>query len=141
MNRNRLLAAALGIAALASGAAFAAEPAKAPADKPAASQVHVVIFHLKKDAPADAAAEIIAGCRTLEAIPSVRLLKVGRPAPADESTPKVSIHDYDVGLTVLFDDAAGLKTYLEHPTHLKFVHTYDKYFETVQVYDFVDQKK
>ena len=140
MNRNRLFAAALGIAALASGAVFAAEPAKTPTDKPTASYVHVVIFHLKKDAPAEAVGEIVAGCHTLEAIPSVRLLKVGAPAPADESTPKVASRDYDVGLTVLFDDAAGLKTYLEHETHLKFVHTYDKYFETVQVYDFVDKK-
>lgn len=141
MNRNRLFAAALGVAALASGAVFAAEPAKVPTEKAAASYVHVVIFHLKKDAPAEAVGEIIAGCHTLEAIPSVRLLKVGRPAPADESTPKVASQDYGVALTVLFDDAAGLKTYLVHETHLKFVHDYDKYFETVQVYDFVDQKK
>ena len=112
-----------------------------PTDKAAASYVHVVIFHVKKDAPADAVGEIIAGCHTLEAIPTVRLLKVGRPASVDDSTPKVAAHDYDVALTVLFDDAAGLKTYLVHETHLKFVHTYDKYFETVQVYDFVDQNK
>ena len=134
------LFAALGLAALLTAGAVAAEPAKAPADK-AASYVHVVIFHLKKDAAADAASEVIAACHTLETIPSVRQLKVGRPAPEDQATPKVSLHDYDVALTVLFDDAAGLKTYLTHETHLKFVHDHEKYFDTVQVFDFIDQQK
>ena len=71
----------------------------------------------------------------------MRALKVGRPAPEDQSTPKVSLHDYDIALTVLFDDAAGLKTYLEHETHLKFVHAHEKNFDTVQVFDFIDQQK
>ena len=138
MIRTLSLAAVLGLAAL---PAVAAEPAKAPATDKAASYVHVVLFHLKKDVGANAAEEVIAGCHTLEAIPTVRALKVGRPAPEDQSTPKVASRDYDVALTVLFDDAAGLKVYLEHETHLKFVKDYSKDFETVQVFDFIDQKK
>ncbi len=43
-----------------------------------------------------------------------------------------------MALVVLFDDAAGLKAYLTHEQHLKFVATYEKDFETVQVFDFID---
>jgi hypothetical protein len=133
---------ALVLAGLLTGAA-AAEKVKAvaAADKNAAPYVHTVIFHLKKDSPADTVEKIIEGCHTLEAIPTVRALKAGRRAAADDSTPKVASQDYDVGLVVLFDDAAGLKTYLTHETHLKFVKDYGQYFEKVQVYDFSDQKK
>jgi Stress responsive A/B Barrel Domain len=135
---------ALVLVGLLTGAVVAAErvkPAESPDKAVAAPYVHTVIFHLKKDAPADTAEKIIEGCHTLEAIPTVRALKAGRPAPADDSTPKVALQDYDVGLVVLFDDAAGLKTYLTHETHLKFVKDYGQYFEKVQVYDFSDQKK
>jgi Stress responsive A/B Barrel Domain len=144
MIRNWSFGTALVLAGLLTGAAVAADSVKpvASVDKSrAASYVHAVIFHLKKNSPADTVEKIIAGCHTLEAISTVRALKAGRPASADESTPKVASHDYDVGLVVLFDDAAGLKTYLVHETHLKFVHDFGKYFETVQVYDFSDQKK
>ena len=42
-----------------------------------------------------------------------------------------------------FDDPAGLKTYLDHETHLKFVKMYEPYFDMdkLQVFDFSDQKK
>jgi hypothetical protein len=143
MIRRSALAAALFLLA---GLAAASEPAKAPpaaADKPAAAPfVHMVVFHLKKDAPAGTADKVIADCHAmLETIPSVKGIKAGPPAPEGESTPKVSLHDYDIGLVVLFDDAAGLKTYLNHETHLKFVSLYEKYFDKVEVYDFADAQK
>ena len=144
MIRNVSFGAALVCAGLLTGSAGAAESVKtvAVAEKSGApSYAHTVIFHLKKDAPADAVEKIIEGCHTLEAIPTVRALKVGRPASADDSTPKVAAQDYQVGLVVLFDDAAGMKTYLTHETHLKFVKDYGQYFEKVLVYDFSDQKK
>ena len=124
------------------GTAVAADAVKttvaAPAESTAAPFVHTVIFHLKKDAPVE---KIIEGCHTLTAIPTVRALKAGRPAPTDESTEKVVARDYDLGLVVLFEDAAGLKTYLTHPTHLQFVKDYGQYFDKVQVFDFSDEKK
>ncbi len=141
MIRKGSFGAALVLAGLLTGSAIAADAVKTVADKGGASYVHTVIFHLKKDSPADTAGKIIEGCHALEAIPTVRGLKVGRPAPADDSTPKVAAQDYDVALVVLFDDAAGLKTYLTHEIHLKFVKEYGQYFENVQVYDFSDQKK
>jgi hypothetical protein len=144
MIRNWSFGTALVLAGLLAGAAVAADSVKtvaSPNKTVAAPFVHTVIFHLKKDAPAGTVEKIIEGCHTLESIPTVRALKAGRPVSADDSTPKVASQDYQVGLVVLFDDAAGQKTYLTHETHLKFVKDYGQYFEKVLVYDFSDQKK
>jgi hypothetical protein len=44
---------------------------------------------------------------------------------------------------ILFDDFTGLKTYIDHEKHLKFVENHGKYFEMekLQVFDFQDEKK
>jgi hypothetical protein len=106
------------------------------------SFVHMVIFHLKKDAPANEVEALIADAHEmLGAIPSVRDLKVGRPA--EKGTPDFAKKDFQVGLYVLFDDPAGLETYLKHPMHLKYVEKHIKQVDTEKllVYDFIDQKK
>jgi hypothetical protein len=61
--------------------------------------------------------------------------------PADKSTPKVAVTDYQVGLLVLFDNYDGLKTYLDHPLHTKYVEKHEKHIEKVLVYDFLNQLK
>lgn len=102
--------------------------------------VHAVVFYLKKDAPKEEAKELVADTHALLGkIPTVRGIKAGPPSP--QSTPKVAVTDYSVGLLVLFDDADGLKTYLDHPLHLKYVDKHMKYVEKVLVYDFVDPGK
>jgi hypothetical protein len=103
--------------------------------------IHTVIFYLNADAPSGAADEILADCHEMLAkIPTVRVLKAGRSAE-DVSPPTKK--DYAVGLTVFFDDAAGLKTYVAHPLHLKFIGKYRKNLDITKlaVYDFVDAKK
>ncbi|GIW83024.1 MAG: hypothetical protein KatS3mg105_4831 [Gemmatales bacterium] len=117
-----------------------AAPAHAQDKKSHAPYVHVVVFYVKKDAPKGTIEAVIADAHKLLAdIPSVRLLKIGRPA--EKSTPEVSVKDYQVGLLCLFDDYAGLKAYLEHPQHLKYVAKHKDHFEKVLVYDFINQKK
>jgi hypothetical protein len=107
-------------------------PSKAPF-------VHPVIFYLKKDTPAAKREALIADChKMLAKIPSVRGLWAGEPAA--KSTPE-AVKDFQVGLLVLFDNAEGLKAYLEHPDHLKFVEIYLPLIEKIQVYDFVDKAK
>lgn len=109
-------------------------------DAKAGNFVHTVIFFLKKDAPKDQAKEMIADAHALLGkIPVVRGVKSGPPSP--NSTPKVAVTDYSVGLLVLFDDAAGLKTYIDHPLHLKYVEKHLKHVDKVMVYDFVDPGK
>ena len=143
---RRLPLAALTLAAVA-GLAAADEPKNGPdpAKEPsAAPYVHCVVFRLKKDAPKDEVEKLVADCHDLlEKIPTVRVLKVGRPAPADKSTPDVAAHDYDAALLVLFDDYTGLKTYLDHEKHKKFLENHGKYIdmEKLQVFDFQDGKK
>jgi hypothetical protein len=117
------------------------EVAKVGADKEA-PYVHAVIFHLKKDAPEGEVQALITDAHELlRPIPTVRGLRVGRPA--EKSSPNFAKKDYQVGLLVLFDDFEGLKTYLDHPRHLKYVEKHGKYLDTdkLLVYDFVDQKK
>jgi hypothetical protein len=110
------------------------------ADKADAPFVHCVIFYLKKDAPKDEPKALADDATALLAkIPTVRMVKIG--PPSDKSTPKVGVTDYQVGLLVLFDDAAGLKTYLDHPLHLKYVEKHEKHIDKVLVYDFVNTAK
>ena len=110
------------------------------ADKADAPYIHAVIFYLKKDAPKDEAKALIADATELLAkIPTVRSVKAG--LPAEKSTPKFAITDYQVGLLVTFDNFDGLKTYLEHPLHLKYVEKHEKHIEKVLVYDFINQLK
>jgi hypothetical protein len=102
--------------------------------------VHAVIFYLKKDAPKDEVETLIDDSHKLLAkIPSVKGLWVGRPA--EKSTPKFAVTDYQVGLLVLFDNADGLTEYLDHKLHLEYVEKHAKHFERVPVYDFINQKK
>ena len=102
--------------------------------------VHTVIFYLKKDAPKDEAKALVTDAHSiLSKIPTVRGVKAGPPSP--KSTPKVAVTDYTVGLLVLFDDAAGLATYIDHPLHLKYVDKHKQHIEKVVVYDFVDPGK
>ncbi len=112
------------------------------AGKAGAGYVHVVIFTLKKDAPANAVDDVIKDCHDMLAkISSVRSVKAGRPSK--EVAEKVVKTDYDIGLVVLVDDFAGIEAYQKDPLHLAFVKKHGKYFDMkkLAVFDFVDAKK
>jgi hypothetical protein len=118
----------------------AAKGDKSTADKP--PFVHVVIFHLRSDAPEGEADALIADAHEmLRSIPTVRDLRVGKPAPKTGSG--LAKTDYQVGLMILFDDPEGVATYAKHPQHLKYVEKHGKYIELkkLDIYDFIDQKK
>jgi hypothetical protein len=109
-------------------------------DKP--QYVHAVIFHVKKDAPKDEVDALIRDAHEmLRPIPSVRELRVGRPA--DTATPGFANKAYQVGLLILFDDAEGLLAYHHHPMHVKYVekHLPHLEMEKLMVYDFAHQQK
>ena len=97
--------------------------------------VHVVLFWLKKDAPAEAKQKILADCDALLAkIPGVRHIWSGNPA----MTPRPVVdNSYDVGLCVVYDGVAGHDTYQTHPLHHEFVTNHKPNWERVQIYDFV----
>jgi hypothetical protein len=130
-------------AALILGASVQAEDKPAGKAKTAGvGYVHVVIFTMKKDAPANAVEDVIKDCHEMLAkISSVRSVKAGRPSK--DIAEKVVKTDYDVGLLVLVDDFEGIKAYRDDPLHVAFVKKHGKFFEMkkLQVFDFVDAKK
>src|SRR5947209_4038749 len=106
MLRRTLFAVAVVVAGLVTlGLALRAGAAReTDAKNSKAGYAHVVIFHLKPDAPKGAAEAMIADAYSmLRDIPSVRHLEAGPPAA--EATPNLAKNDYQVGLVVLFDDA------------------------------------
>jgi hypothetical protein len=143
MLRKVILGSMLGVGSLwliAQGEPVGAGEKSEAKATPRPHYVHTVIFYLKKDAPEGESEALIQDAHELlTKIPSVRFLSIGRPAK--QSTPKFSVKDYQVGLLVLFDSFDGLKTYLDHPLHLKYVERHAKYLEKIPVYDFINQKK
>jgi len=121
--------------------AFRADAAEGKAAaKPAFT--HVVVFYLTKDAPKEEADALIADCHDLLArISTVRELKAGKPS--DKGAPMVSRTDYHVGLLVLFDNADGMKAYLDDKLHQDFITKHGKYIDRDKliVLDFQDQAK
>ena len=127
--RDVVKAVAVSGAALASGVASAASP-------PAAGKiVHHVFFWLKRPGSAADRDQLIAGLRTLAAIPVIRDLQIGVPA----STEKRDVVDssFDVSELMLFDSVADQKVYQDHPIHLAFVAKCQGLWEKVIVYDMV----
>jgi hypothetical protein len=138
--------ASLAIAIVLTGGLGAAEPLKAAKEDKAAGKappyVHVVVFRLAKDAPEGESEALITDCHEMLAkISSVRELRVGRPA--EKATPNVAKKDFQVALLVLFDDADGLKTYLDDKLHLDFINKHGKHLdrEKLEVFDFQNQAK
>lgn len=120
---------------LASGGSLRAEqpvatqPASAPVASPAAGPSalpdlpapvwHIVLFQLRSDAPAEAAADLIADSkRSLAQIPGVLAVSAGRKA-ADARD--VHVKDYDVAVSVRLAGRAALAGYATDPHHLELI--------------------
>ncbi len=143
MKRKLLAAVAVAAAGIVLTVAAVRSSAEKEADKkPAGRYVHTVIFTLKKDAPKDEESQIIADCHALLGkIPSVRHLSAGRPA--EKGTPNFEKKDYNVALTVVFDNYDGLTAYDKSEQHQEFLKKHIGHVDTdkLLVYDFEDQAK
>jgi hypothetical protein len=140
MRRSLLAGAALALLGVLASVVGADE--KKSGDRGQAPYAHVVVFRMKKDAPRDAVEKAITDCHELlSKIPSVRMVRAGRPA--EKGTPDVPKMEYDFALLILVDDAAGLESYLKHPLHLKYVEKHGPSFDMakLQVFDFLNQSK
>jgi hypothetical protein len=103
-----------------------------------AGLVHVVVLKLKADSPDTEAQSMIDDTYSqLSKIKTVRGVWAGKPAA--KGTPDAAA-DYTVALVFAFDDAAGLKSYLNDPVHTKFAEKHLKKWETPVVYDFEPKK-
>lgn len=96
---------------------------------------HVVMFWLRKDAPAEARRQLIDDCRAyLAKIPTIKFIDAGRPA----MTPREVVDNtYDVGLVTVFDDREGHDAYQVHELHQTFIARNKANFDRIQIYDFV----
>jgi hypothetical protein len=91
----------------------------------------------KTDAKTDTQKLIDDAYSQLAKIKGVRGLWAGKPA--SKGTPDGN-SDYTVALVLAFDDAAGLKTYLNDSVHTKFSDKYLKNYETPIVFDMEPRK-
>jgi len=103
-----------------------------------AGLVHVVVLKAKSETTdADIQNTIDESYAQLTKIKTVRGLWAGKPS--SKSTPDAA-SDYTIALVLVFDDAAGLKTYLNDPVHTQFTDKQLKKWETPVVYDFEPRK-
>ncbi|RXZ32282.1 Dabb family protein [Sphingomonas desiccabilis] len=123
------LMAALGLPVLGARAAAGAAPRKG-------QMVHHVFFWLKEPARAGDREKLIAGLKTLRAIPEIRELRVGVPAPTEQRS--VVDSSYHVSELMVFDTVADQARYQDHPIHQRFVETCGDLWARVVVYDSID---
>lgn len=126
--REMMAMMAVGATAMTAGGAGVADAATIPA-----KVLHHVFFWLKDPASTADRDRLIAGLRTLAAIPVVRALHVG--VPADTEARDVVDGSYQVSELMFFDTVADQKAYQDHPIHKAFVAECEKLWRKVVVYD------
>lgn len=100
--------------------------------------VHVVLFRPRAGlSPADRRSLADAFAAALGEIPTVRRARVGRRhthgRPGYERLMRV---DYEFAALIEFDDAEGLRAYLEHPAHRQLADRFFASFDEALMYDF-----
>ena len=132
LTRRKFIAGAIGVGA---GAAWLTAASNDSMKSNFPKVVHHVFFWLKHPQSKDDLQTLIAGLKTLEAVPTLRGVHIGVPA----STEKRAVVDnsYSVSEVFFFDDVAGQDAYQVHPLHQKFVETCSHLWEKVVVYDAV----
>ncbi|MDO3380649.1 Dabb family protein [Gilvimarinus algae] len=128
-SRRQFLAGAATVGAV----AFAGGAGAAQSKKTMPPLLHNVYFWLKNpDSDTDRDA-LIAGLKTLAAIPTVREISIGVPASTEKR--EVVDNSYQVSELLMFDDVEGQNAYQVHPIHKKFVDECSHLWEKVVVYD------
>ena len=96
--------------------------------------VHTVYFWVHADTPAAAVEQLVNDCQTLlSGVPTVRHVWAGKPVG---SARPVVDSSYAVGVTLVFDDAAGHDVYQDHELHKEFIARNKQHWSRIQVYDF-----
>jgi hypothetical protein len=94
---------------------------------------HQALFWLKNPGSDADRASLIAGLRTLSAIPQIKALSIAVPA-STESRDVVDA-SFDVHEMMVFDGLDDQKTYQDHPVHQAFISTHEHLWDRVVVYD------
>ncbi len=98
---------------------------------------HLVLLKPKADLPArDRQALVAAFERAVREIPTVRAVRLGRRVRLGAGYERAASEQVEFLAVVTFDNLAGLKTYLEHPSHVELGAQFHRSLESAQVYDF-----
>jgi hypothetical protein len=98
---------------------------------------HIVLFSPRADAArGDRERLADALSRALAAIPSIRRCRVGRRVTHGFGYEQGMREHYEYAAIIEFDDAAGLKAYLEHPAHEELARQYYATVEANLTYDY-----
>ena len=98
---------------------------------------HVVLFKPRADLSPDARRQLAASFgATLTQIPSIRRARVGKRLLHGRGYETQMTVDYQYAAVLEFDDAAGLKAYLEHPAHQQLGAQFFDALEQALMYDF-----
>ena len=100
--------------------------------------IHHVFFWLRRPGNAGDKAALMAGLKTLGAIPEVQQLLIGTAAGTEKRD--VVDNSYDVSELMYFQSAADQDAYQVHPIHQAFVEKYSHLWQRVQVYDMLVQE-
>ncbi len=97
---------------------------------------HMALFWLKRPDSIEDRNMLIAGVETLRAIPQVKTLHIGVPAPTEARD--VVDHSWAVSETMTFDSLEDQAAYQPHPLHEAFIARCGHLWERVAVYDIFD---
>lgn len=98
---------------------------------------HVVLFRLRGDVPlAQRLALIDAYGVALRDIPSIRRARVGRRMRLGRAYEELMRTDFPYAAILEFDDADGVRAYLDHPAHQEISTRFFAAIAETLVYDF-----
>lgn len=99
--------------------------------------VHLVLFRPRADLAPDQRAALAASFESaLRAIPAIRQARVGRRIMTGRPYEALMRADYPYAAVIEFDDADGLRAYLDHPAHQQLAARFFESFEDALIYDF-----
>ena len=98
---------------------------------------HLVLFRLHADVPlSERRALIDAYAVALRDIPSIRRARVGRRVLMGRGYEEMMRTDFPYAAILEFDDAAGVRAYLDHPAHEEIASRFFAALADTLVYDF-----
>ncbi|HHJ80078.1 MAG TPA: Dabb family protein [Candidatus Tenderia electrophaga] len=95
---------------------------------------HIVLLWLKDPGNPRQQQQIIRATKVLEQIPGVNKIRVGTSIPSER---QVVDDTFDIGIHMLFDNKAAIKTYVKNPEHNRTINqAIMPFVERIVIYDF-----
>ena len=99
--------------------------------------LHVVLFRPRPELSAEERAALVEALEeALHEIPSIRRVSLGRRLKHGAGYEALMSIDMEFAAVLEFDDAAGLRAYLEHPAHRGLGPRFMQSLESSAIYDY-----